>query len=75
MEMVSCNGKTIALPNITVTTDGVHILNVQKQWLDQYGLPVLKTLDDIENVIPMLVAYPFLRRYFISGIMPGAVKE
>jgi multiple sugar transport system substrate-binding protein/putative aldouronate transport system substrate-binding protein len=49
MEMVSYNGRMIALPNITVTTDGVHILNVQKQWLDQYNLPVPKTLDDIER--------------------------
>ncbi|MHB9295089.1 putative aldouronate transport system substrate-binding protein [Pillotina sp. SPG140] len=49
MQMVSYDGKMIALPNITVTTDGVHVLNVQKNWLDQYGLPVPKTLDDIEN--------------------------
>jgi multiple sugar transport system substrate-binding protein/putative aldouronate transport system substrate-binding protein len=49
MDMVSYNSRMIALPNITVTTDGVHILNVQKQWLDQYNLPVPKTLDDIER--------------------------
>ncbi|MDR1971243.1 MAG: extracellular solute-binding protein [Treponema sp.] len=53
MEMVSYNGRMIALPNITVATDGVHILNVQKQWLDQYGLPVPKTLDDIETAARM----------------------
>ncbi|MDR1947879.1 MAG: extracellular solute-binding protein [Spirochaetaceae bacterium] len=49
MEMVTYNGKMIALPNITVATDGVHILNVQKNWLDQYGLGIPRTLDDIEN--------------------------
>ncbi|GHU31423.1 hypothetical protein FACS1894172_06290 [Spirochaetia bacterium] len=48
MPMVTYNGKMIALPNITVATDGVHVLNVQKNWLDQYGIPVPRTLDDIE---------------------------
>jgi multiple sugar transport system substrate-binding protein/putative aldouronate transport system substrate-binding protein len=50
MEMVTYNGRMIALPNITVTTDGVYVLNVQKNWLDQYGLAVPKTVDDIERV-------------------------
>jgi multiple sugar transport system substrate-binding protein/putative aldouronate transport system substrate-binding protein len=50
MEMVSYDGKMVALPNITVATDGVHILNIQKNWLDQYGLAIPKTIDDIENV-------------------------
>jgi multiple sugar transport system substrate-binding protein/putative aldouronate transport system substrate-binding protein len=46
---VSYNGKMIALPNITTASDGLHIVTVQKNWLDQYGLPVPRTLDDIEN--------------------------
>ncbi|MDR1325487.1 MAG: extracellular solute-binding protein [Treponema sp.] len=50
MEMVSYDGKMVALPNITVATDGVHVLNIQKNWLDQYGLAIPKTIDDIENV-------------------------
>ncbi|MDR2177881.1 MAG: extracellular solute-binding protein [Treponema sp.] len=47
--MVSYNDRMIALPGVSVITDGVHILTVQKQWLDMYGLPVPMTLDDIEN--------------------------
>jgi putative aldouronate transport system permease protein len=27
------------------------------------------------SVIPMLIAYPFVQKYFVKGIMLGAVKE
>jgi multiple sugar transport system substrate-binding protein/putative aldouronate transport system substrate-binding protein len=47
---VSYDGKMIALPNITVDTDGVYVLNVQKNWLDQYNLAIPKTVDDIEKI-------------------------
>lgn len=50
LESVTFDGKMQALPNVTVDTDGVHVLNVRKDWLDEYGLAVPKTLDDIENI-------------------------
>lgn len=50
MESVSFDGKMQALPNVTVDADGVHVLNVRKDWLDEYGLEIPKTVDDIENV-------------------------
>ncbi|GHV69307.1 hypothetical protein AGMMS49928_11130 [Spirochaetia bacterium] len=49
MTQVTYDGRMIALPNITVTTDGVIVLNTQKNWLDKYNLPIPKTIDDIEN--------------------------
>jgi multiple sugar transport system substrate-binding protein/putative aldouronate transport system substrate-binding protein len=48
-QMVTYNGQMMALPHVMVKTDGVHVMNIQKNWLDQYGLPVPRTLDDIEN--------------------------
>lgn len=50
MDSVTFDGKMQALPNITVDTDGVHVLNVRKDWLDEYNLEIPKTLNDIENI-------------------------
>ena len=47
---VMVGGKMVALPSVTVDSDGVIVLNVLKNWLDMYNLPVPRTLDDIENV-------------------------
>ncbi|SFT29206.1 extracellular solute-binding protein [Paenibacillus sp. BC26] len=49
LENASYDGKMVALPNITVDTDGVHVLWVRKDWLDKLQLPVPKTLSDIEK--------------------------
>ncbi|QJC50401.1 extracellular solute-binding protein [Paenibacillus albicereus] len=49
MENASYKGRMVSLPNITVDTDGVHLLWVRKDWLDKLGLPVPKTAADIEK--------------------------
>lgn len=45
----SYDGKMVALPNITVDTDGVHLLWIRQDWLDKLGLPVPKTVADVEK--------------------------
>lgn len=49
MENASYNGKMVSIPNITVDTDGVHVMWIRKDWLDKLNLPVPKTLADIEK--------------------------
>jgi len=39
------------------------------------GLEALKGASVLIAALPMLVAYPFLQRYFIKGITLGAIKE
>jgi multiple sugar transport system substrate-binding protein/putative aldouronate transport system substrate-binding protein len=48
--MVTVDGKMVGIPSTTVMTNGVEVMNVQKNWLDQYGLAVPKTVGDIEKV-------------------------
>ncbi|MDQ6423081.1 extracellular solute-binding protein [Paenibacillus sp. LHD-117] len=49
MENASYEGKMVSLPNITVDTDGVHVMWIRKDWLDKLSLPVPKTMADIEK--------------------------
>ena len=55
MENASYKGRMVSLPNITVDTDGVHIMWIRKDWLDKLGLPIPKTLSDIEKTAKAFV--------------------
>ncbi|MCK9857521.1 MULTISPECIES: extracellular solute-binding protein [Paenibacillus] len=49
LENASYKGKMVSLPNITVDTDGVHVMWIRKDWLDKLSLPVPKTLAELET--------------------------
>lgn len=36
--------------------------------------PSIKYATIMVSVIPMMMLYPFVQRYFVSGVMIGAVK-
>ena len=38
------------------------------------GIEALKSASVLISAIPMLIAYPFFQRYFVRGIMLGAIK-
>jgi putative aldouronate transport system permease protein len=38
------------------------------------GMEALKAASVLIAALPMLIAYPFFQRYFIKGIMLGAIK-
>jgi putative aldouronate transport system permease protein len=38
------------------------------------GIEALKSASVLMSAIPMLLAYPFFQRYFVKGIMLGAIK-
>ena len=45
-----------------------------EQYARRAGIEALKSASVFVAAIPMLMAYPFLQRYFIKGIMLGAIK-
>ena len=67
-------------PIQVILRDLIWSLQLQSQTAsaDQFqrmaGVEALKAASVLMAAIPMLVFYPFIQRYFIRGIMLGAVK-
>jgi putative aldouronate transport system substrate-binding protein len=48
LKAVTFDGKIMAIPALTVPDDGYQLMWIRKDWLDKLGLPVPKTIDEIE---------------------------
>lgn len=48
LKAATYNGKLMAIPSVTTTGDGYHTMWIRKDWLDELGLPVPQTLDEVE---------------------------
>lgn len=55
LKAATYNGKLMALPSVTTTGDGYHTMWIRKDWLDQLGLEVPKTVADVEAVAKAFV--------------------
>ena len=47
MDAVTIGGKMLALPIQTAGADGVHVMFIQQNWLDELGLKVPQTVEEI----------------------------
>ena len=65
------DGVFCALPNVSVDTDGVHVLFIRQDWLDQLGLEVPKTVSDIETVAKAFMDAGLSTDYAIAGTAQG----
>lgn len=50
MDAVTFDGKIMAIPNVQLSADGVHLLWIRKDWLDKLELEVPQTVEDLEKV-------------------------
>lgn len=66
----------IVLRNILVVNDMTDINNVMNETSRSVDLtgPTLKAAVVMMSVLPMLIIYPFIQKYFTKGVMLGSVK-
>ena len=65
------DGTFCALPNISVDTDGVYLYFIRQDWLDQLGLEVPKTVDELGEVTQKFKDAGLSPDYAIAGIDNG----
>lgn len=51
LESATFDGKLMAMPNINPGADGIPLLYVRRDWMDELGLEDPKTLEDICNIV------------------------
>lgn len=61
------DGTFVGLPNVTVDTDGVNIYFIRKDWLDQCGLEVPKTVSELETAAKAFMDKGLSPKYAIAG--------
>ena len=58
---------------VSIQTTNLSMDQIEK--MDKLSNKSLDAAKIFIAMIPMLVVYPFLQKYFVNGIMLGAVKE
>ena len=65
------DGVFVGLPNVTVQTDGVYVMFIRQDWLDELNLEVPQTISDVEEVAKAFMESGKSPRYAIAGVGQG----
>ncbi|MCK0473201.1 extracellular solute-binding protein [Halalkalibacter sp. APA_J-10(15)] len=49
-ETVTFDGRMMAIPNVQLQADGIHLLWIRQDWLDHLGLDVPQTVEELKEV-------------------------
>lgn len=61
------------LRNILTSID--NLMDTNAEMLDAVATETVRASTIIAAMVPILLVYPFIQKYFVTGIMIGAVKE
>jgi putative aldouronate transport system permease protein len=73
MDQVDMFPVTVYLRNLLAGATGAEALGGSPDDLVQSGATI-QSVTIVLTVLPILVVYPFIQRYFVSGVLLGAVK-
>jgi putative aldouronate transport system permease protein len=65
---------TIILRDIVVQAEGEEFMGLQELYRVPVPTQSVQSATLIVSIIPVLAAYPFIQKYFVKGIMIGAIK-
>jgi putative aldouronate transport system permease protein len=52
-----------------------NLMDTNSEMLDTLATETVRAATIIAAMIPILLVYPFVQKYFVKGIMIGAIKE
>jgi ABC-type glycerol-3-phosphate transport system permease component len=67
--------QTYLYNRINISLDFTNITKEQKELAAKFNSRTLRAAQIFVSTLPIMLVYPFLQKYFMTGIVLGSVKE